>query len=916
LIGKKISHYEVTGFLGKGGMGEVYRARDTRLDREVALKVLPAEFSRDSDRLARFRREARMLASLNHPNIAAIHGLEETDEGTFLIMELAQGLDLSERLRSGPLELDDTLKVARQLAEGLESAHEKGVVHRDLKPANLKITPTGDVKILDFGLARAFLGDDDGPNDPLNSPTMTAGLTQQGMILGTAAYMSPEQARGRPVDHRSDIWAFGAILFEMLTGRRLFEGETISDTVAAVLRADLDWDLLPEDTPTGVRRLLMRCLERDARRRLRDIGEARVRLERWQEDPSAIHESTAMFSSDLTQMPGRRPWLTWALGLVAAVAVLMLGLNLMRGPKESSRILSFEIDVPGEESIDAYTRNNVLLSNDGNMLGWVTAKGIYVRNAGDREAQLLDGTENTMAAAFSPDGNWVAFVTRNRLQRISIAGGAPFDICEALSVRGLAWVDDESLVFPNGITTGLTVVSIADGVPRTLTTTDPTRNERSHRWPTPVPGRRAVLFECQYLGRDYDQSDIQMVDLDGGERRTIHRGAAAPVATADGHLLFVRGSNLYAMAFDAKSGEVRGLPVPVQNNVSSSVGNQEDDDGSAQYAVDHQGGLFYLDSGGAQNELSQLVLLDIITGDTKDIGTPDIYRDLLMSPDGRLLALSKGPTGEEDLYIIDLSSGNETLLTRRPSVEYLGAWSPDSRLLYWTQGSDDGTRFEVWRRRVDGATPAEHVMDMPAGSGAWVSDISPDDRTLLITIWQGAELYNIYSLDLTAQDAELTPYIIGSENYWGAQFLAGGDYVIYKEDISGDTSGSRFNVFLRRFPDTGAVWSFVGPPEGYRASWWFEPLGGVVAKDDQGFALLPLTINEDGVVLDRPVRHRFTGNDHDLGPVWAASIDGDRPLLACLEAEDDEEAQAGTGPSLVYIAGWGQQMAAKVDGPR
>jgi len=236
LIGKKISYYEVTGFLGKGGMGEVYKARDTRLDRDVAIKVLPAEFSRDADRLARFRREAKTLASLNHPNIAAIHGLEESEDGIFLAMELADGMDLLERLRSGPLELEDTLMVARQLAEGLEAAHEKGVVHRDLKPANLKITPDGDVKILDFGLARAFLGDEDGPTDPLNSPTMTAGLTQQGVILGTAAYMSPEQARGRPVDHRSDIWAFGAILFEMLTGRRLFEGETVSDTVAAVCK--------------------------------------------------------------------------------------------------------------------------------------------------------------------------------------------------------------------------------------------------------------------------------------------------------------------------------------------------------------------------------------------------------------------------------------------------------------------------------------------------------------------------------------------------------------------------------------------------------------------------------------------------------------------------------------------------------
>jgi len=848
LIGKKISYYEVTGFLGKGGMGEVYKARDTRLDRDVALKVLPPEFSRDADRLARFRREAKTLASLNHPNIAAIHGLEESGEGIFLAMELADGMDLSEKLLSGPLELEDTLLIARQLAEGLEAAHEKGVVHRDLKPANLKITPGGDVKILDFGLARAFLGDEDGPNDPLNSPTMTAGLTQMGVILGTAAYMSPEQARGRPVDHRSDIWAFGAILFEMLTGRRLFEGETVSDTVAAVLRADLDWELLPENTPTGVRRLLMRCLERDAKRRLRDIGEARVRLERWQEDPSAIHESTALYSSDLGPIPGRRAWLSWALGTVAVVAMVMLGFVMMRETNVPPRMLNFEIDVTAEGSIDPYNRNNVLMSNDGSLLGWMTTQGIYVRTPGEREARLLEGTENSQAAVFSPDGHWVAFVSRNRLQRISVAGGAPFDICEALSVRGLAWVDDETLVFPNGITTGLTVVSMADGIPHTLTTTDKTRNERSHRWPTPVPGRRAVLFECQYLGRDYDQSDIQVVDLDGGERRTVHRGAASPVATTDGHLLFVRGSTLFAMEFDEDKGQVRGLPVPVLNNVASSVGNQEDDDGSAQFAVDHIGSILYLDTGGVLSERSQLTLLDIVTGDTEDIAGPDLYRDLLMSPNGRMLAFSRGPEGEEDLFILDIATGNETLLTRRRSVEYLGAWTPDSKLLYWTQSADDGSRFEVWRRRVDGATPAEHVSDMPTGSGSWVSDISPDGRTLLVTVWSGANLRNISSLDLTVEEAELTPYIVGPQNYWFARFVDGGAYVMYAEDVS----QAHHNLFLRKFPDTGAVWSFVGPPEGYRGTWWHGPLGGVVAKDTQGFTLLPLTINEDGVVLGRP----------------------------------------------------------------
>jgi serine/threonine-protein kinase len=698
----------------------------------------------------------------------------------------------------------------------------------------------------------------------------------------------------------------------MLTGRRLFEGETVSDTVAAVLRADLDWDQLPEGTPTGVIRLLKRCLERDGRRRLRDIGEARVRLERWRENPSAIHESTTMYSSDLPPAGAARPWLNWVLGAVAAAALLMLGWNLMRDRSQPARMLSFAIDVPGEESINPYSRNNVLLSNDGDTMGWITREGIYVRSLDDRESRLLEGTDNAQAAAFSPDGNWVGFVSRNRLWRISIAGGAPFDICETAAVRGLAWIDDETLVFPTGITTGLSAVSITDGVLRELTTTDPDRNERSHRWPTPVPGRRAVLFECQYLGRDYDQSDIQMIDLDGGERRTIHRGGAAPTATNDGHLLFVRGSTLYAMAFDLAAIQAVGLPVPVLTDLASSVGNQEDDDGSAQYAVDRHGSLLYLDTGGELAERSRLILLDLVTGDTEEIADLDLYRDLLMSPDGSLLALSRGPYGDEELYVHDLTSGNETLLTRRRSVEYLGAWSPDSRVLYWTQSSDDGARFEVWRRPVDGATPAEHVSDMPDGRGAWVSDISPDGRTLLVTVWSSVDLNNIYSLDLTKEGAELEPFIVGPERSWGAKFVGRSDYVIYEEDIAGQSH----NLFLRRFPDTGAVWSFVGPPEGYRATWWHGPLGGVVAFDGSEFSLLPLEIDDEGPTLSRPQRHRFTGDDHDLDEVWAASIAGDRPYLACLVLEDEGAIRPGSGPSLVYVSGWGRELAEKVAAAR
>ncbi|MFN2369689.1 MAG: protein kinase, partial [Candidatus Krumholzibacteriia bacterium] len=780
MIGRRFAHYEILEKNGQGGMGEVFRARDTRLERDVALKFLPPEFAADPERLARFRNEAKTLAVLNHPNIAAIYGLEQADGKPFLAMEYVGGEEVAQRVRRGPLERDEALELARQFTEGLEAAHERGIVHRDLKPANLKITPEGQLKILDFGLARAFVEDTGEPGNMLDSPTLTAALTQKGVILGTAAYMSPEQARGRKVDHRADIWAFGAILYEMLSGQRLFTGETISDTVAAVLRADLDLAALPADTPVGVRRLLLRCLERDTRRRLRDIGEARVRLERWRDDPDTIFESASLLDARVALAPPRRALVPWLVAGTAVAAAVVMGALLLTARPAPPRLSEWAVEVTGEERIDPKVRQNVLISPDGNWYGWQTLAGIHLRRLDAPQVRLLPGTAEAIASGFSPDSRWIAFITRGGLHRISVDSGAPFRICDASLSRGLAWVDEGTIVMSDGIATGLKRVDLESGEVTAVTAPDSTGRERSHRWPTAVPGRRGVLFECQYVGRDYDQSDIQYLDLDSGQRHTVHRGGAMPLARRSGHLLFVRGRTIYARRLDLQRMEAHGQPLAVREGIATSVGNQEDDDGSAQYTLDDEGNLFCLDMMGAAQERSQLAWLDLADASIEPISGFAAYGAFRIAPDGRKLVTSLDRDGDANLYVLDLDAGTELLLTTRPSLEYIGAWSPDSRRFYWTQSSDDGSRYEIWSRLVDGSQPAQHVATPPnQGGGIWIDTVSPDNRWLGGSFFAGGDRNDLFTVDLGPAEPVDAFFVGGPESQFGMSFLDQGQYVIY-----------------------------------------------------------------------------------------------------------------------------------------
>jgi serine/threonine protein kinase len=470
IIGKTLAHYEITSQLGKGGMGEVYQAKDRKLGRVVAIKVLPEEFARDADRVARFQREAKVVASLNHPNIAAIHGLEESDGINFLVLELVEGQTLADRIKAGLIPVEEALKLALQIAEALEAAHEKGVIHRDLKPSNIKVTPDGKVKVLDFGLAKAYAGDREEVNLS-NSPTLSDAATRQGMILGTAAYMSPEQARGKAVDKRADIWAFGCVLYEMLTGRVAFQGEDVSEILASVIKGDVNLDLLPANVHPRVREVITRCLQKDLKKRYRDVGDVQFELEHVFADPGGVLVQTVTTVEPRTRLRKMLPWVAAALVLGAIIAGIAVW--KLRAP-EPRQVVRFHYELPEGQQLSDANASVLAVSPDGKQFVYSTPKGLYLRSVNEWTAKLISGTEGpTQQPFFSPDGKWVGYFgpTPNQLRKVAVSGGSPIVLCNVDVLYGANWNADNTIVY--GTAGGIMRISANGGTSEILLKSEP-----------------------------------------------------------------------------------------------------------------------------------------------------------------------------------------------------------------------------------------------------------------------------------------------------------------------------------------------------------------------------------------------------------------------------------------------------------
>jgi serine/threonine-protein kinase len=777
-----IAHYRITAKLGEGGMGEVWRATDTKLGREVAIKVLPEAFANDSDRMARFEREAKVLASLNHPNIAAIHGVEERA----LVMELVEGPTLAERIAQGAIPWEEGLPVAKQVAEALEYAHDRGIVHRDLKPANIKVTPEGRVKVLDFGLAAIAQATAADSANPMSSPTLTMRATQMGVIMGTAAYMSPEQARGKPADKRADIWAFGVVLYEMLTGRQLFGGETISDTLAAVMRDTPDLSKLPPDTPPRIRRLLARCLPKDVKIRMRDIGEARI----------LIDEPEEAAAPAIIPGPVRRAWLSWAVAVLATALVVAAGIAWKATrPRPLLPLIRLTSELGSALTTTLPAGRPLNISPDGTRLALVVRTASGKQQLGTRllqqsQVNLLSGTENASGPFFSPDGEWIGFSADGKLKKISVAGGAPITLCEAPNLRGASWGDDGNIIAALGVAEPLSLVPSSGGRPVPLTKLSP--GERTHRYPQVLPGGQTVLFVAATGVGIYDDATIDVVSR-SGVRKTVYRGGHSPHYLPSGHLIYQHANTLFAVRFDAGRLEIQGTPVPVLEDVSSG--------GGSFFNCGSTGTCVYL-TGGTRPVGWSIFRMDRASKLQPLQAAPSNYFTPRLSPDGKRLAFAKGNSQGTDIWVKDLQRDTATQLSFLTGENRNPVWTPDGKeIVFRSQNPQNPGLYCI---RSDGSGEAERLTN---GSDLSIpSCFSPDGRRLAFEtiVAEGNARILTVSVERDSNHLRLgkpEPFL-GSKNIQTAPaFSPDGRWLAYMSNESGT-----FEVYVRPFPGPGGRW--------------------------------------------------------------------------------------------------------------
>ena len=790
--GTRFGPYEIIAAIGAGGMGEVYRARDSRLDRDVAIKVLPESFALDSDRVARFTREAKTLASFSHPNIAAIYGVEEQGATRALVMELVEGEDLTHAIARGAMPATEAVAVARQIADALETAHEHGIVHRDLKPANIKLKHDGTVKVLDFGLAKAFGpdGSTSSGGDVANSPTLTARATQMGMVIGTAAYMSPEQAKGRAVDKRADIWAFGVVLYEMLSGKRGYEAEDISDTLAAVLTREVDWSKLPASTPPRLAALLHDCLVRDPKQRLRDMGEARRVLDQIATGASGSTIIAAPSSSPAVAAPRPAGWrraLPWA---VAAIALAVAAASIWRSSSPATnsapviRSLATFKDVTGLVSI----------SRDGTKLLYTTAPSgqqgfrLQLREMDQFEGRPIPGGDGGVIGIFSPAADWIAYSgLDNKIRKIPVAGGTPITIGSGTFNGGVSWGDDDTIVY-NGAT-GLERIPASGGAATALTTVDKSKHEAHHIRPQFLPGGRQLLFTIMYETAD---PQFAILDLSSGKYQTVARGGDNGQYVASGHLLSVRNATMFAQPFDLAHLKTTGSEAPVIEGIST-LGPST---GTADYTVSANGVLVYASSTNPNTSGGTILTwhdrkgadIPLVGQIPRDWGTGSL------SPDGRLVANGIHDSSGSDIWLVDLSRGNPTRLTFG-GVNDNPIWTPDGRAVVYAGTANN--KPGIYRVPADGSGTPSLVL---AGSNLVPTSFASDGKTLL---FNGADSagqvhVNVVTLDGTGSAGAPRQLRESAKSDSAGQFSPDGHLVAF---VSGESG--RAEAYVVPFPGPG-----------------------------------------------------------------------------------------------------------------
>jgi serine/threonine protein kinase/Tol biopolymer transport system component len=890
----KIGPYEIIAPVGAGGMGEVYRARDTKLGRDVALKLLPETFALDPERLARFRREAQVLASLNHPNIAAIYGLEESN-GQALVLEFVEGETLADRIATSALSLSEALPIARQIAEALEAAHEQGIIHRDLKPANVALkseerASASDrviVKVLDFGLAKALEPPGAGAAaiNVTASPTITSpAMTQMGVILGTAAYMSPEQARGRPADKRSDIWAFGCVLYEMLTGKRPFGGDDISETLALVITKDPDWSALPADTPPNVRQLIRRCIEKNRHERIPDIGVARLEINDALKAPAV---------SPAIVLPSRatRPRLAWSIAAVSVVVALASAAFAYfgRSPADAAPIRFF-VALPSGTSLTraaastsapGATPSPVTISPDGRRLG-ILVNGsngrsrLWVRSLDALVGQELPGTEGASGPFWSPDSQFLGFFADGRLKKIDVTGGSPVTLCEAADYRGAAWGAGGVILFAPSARSGLMKVSAAGGVATNATAVAP--GEGGHARPSFLPDGRHFFYRAYGSG-------IFVGSLDSGERTLLFADPdSSTVVYTAGLLLFIRGKTLMAQPFDPKRLALTGEPAPVAEQIQ--LGGVP---ASALFAVSDTGVLVY--QTGAADVGSRLVWMDRSGKKIGVLGDRAGSSDVQLSPDGKRVAMSVAERNTSvALWLFDVARELRTRLTSPDrGADQAPVWAPDGGRIGFV--SNRKGHYDLYQRAISGAGDDEPLL--VDQNDKWPTSWSPDGRFILY----GARAAGSGNSDLwilpTSGDRKPAPLVQTRFNEIAGQFSPDGRFVAYQSDDSG-----RNEVYVAPFPGPGSR-TQVSTAGGIQPRWrrdgrellFFTP-------DSYTLTAAAITIRENTLDVGR-VQPLFSVVPGGQRYFYDVAPDGQRFLVNTSDVDDQRAVQP-----LTVVVNW------------
>jgi serine/threonine-protein kinase len=867
--GLRFTTYEVLELIGRGGMGEVYRARDERLGRMVALKVLPREFVEDQQRLARFEREARLLASLNHPNIAAIYGLAEDGGRRALVLEYVEGTTLAARIAAGALPLREALAVATQIALALQTAHRRGIVHRDLKPTNVSVVPDGTVKILDFGLAKATAG----------AAADITSLHDRGRIVGTPAYMSPEQARGGEVDQRTDVWAFGCVLYEMLTGVRAFDGDSTPDVIARVLERAPDFSLLPASTPEPVRRVLRRALTRDPGRRLADLGSAVLDLE------EAQHAQASPGLRRLTRA-GSPALLATAIALLAAG--ILGGVLLVRawrsGPPSVARLA---VPVPPSDVLIASVQQVAALSPDGGTVVYRASRGgavqLFRRALDGMQSDPLPGTENAAGPFFSPDGAWLGFDGAGTLQKVSLAGGSPVTICRAPGGAIASWGGD-TIVYSTATARMLNRVPAAGGTPEPVTLLDRAAGDLAHTFPHVMPDGRAALFTIVRA----EERLIAAVRLDT-KAVTVLTSGSQPRYLAPGYLLFVQNDTMWAAPFDGRQLRITGTAVPVLEGLDTAGGS------AVHFDLGADGSLMYAPRRAEVRE-RLVVWVDRDGVETPLQLEPRGYTRAALSPDGRLLALALSEQDNTDIWIADIGRRTMARVTRDPTTETAPLWTPDGRAIVYRSDRDGGGLF---RQAIDGRSPAQRLthsgsrFHTPHG---W----SPDGRSLLFTEFRS---YGEQSIQMVAEGSPDKPraLLTGSFAQLRPQVSPDGRWMAYQSDESG-----RFEIYVRPYPD-------VDP-----GKWQVSLAGGTSPRwahngrelfyyDGEAFVAASIGAGQTFSVRGHTRLFAYAPFGGQLGPEFVVSADDLRFLM--LRSSSDTPASR---LQLVLIQNWIEEMRGKL----